>query len=260
MFWVSFLEMALEYFVSYFCLFASVKAFWYAGQPLYTFACEPPQFAHLACSFDSLQLLTVCLPAHRRHLNSSLQSLVEWPNFWNLKHCSKWGSSLLGSQRWSTQPILTPCLIAAVTWFEQSVITRMSFVGFPVALLVIRSTLITFIALLLRRSSFTLFSWILWWTFVITKLGLDLAFGRRFLALTEVFGKTCCRFEAFIRHSLELWSSGWIKKSKLFGSFLMQLILSWGKLFLTERAKWTYVGLGFFVIITGMIVSELSFW
>ena len=153
-FWVSSLEMALEYFVSCFCLFASVKAFWYAGQPLYTVACEPPQFAHLACSFDSLQLFTVCLPAHRIHFNSPLQPLAEWPNFWHWKHCLLWGSSLLGSQRWSTQPILTPCLIAAVTWFEQSVMTRISFVGFPVALFVIRSTLITFIALLLRTSSF----------------------------------------------------------------------------------------------------------
>ena len=169
-----------------------------------------------------------------------------------------WGSSLLGSQRWSTQPIWTPCLIAAVTWFEQSVITRMSFAGFPVSPLVIRSTLITFMALLLRSSSFT-FSWMLWWTFVISKLGLDLAFGRVFLALTEVFGNTCCRFEAFIKHSFELWSSGWIKKSKLFGSSLMQLFLSWGKLFLIEWAKWTFVGLWFFVIITGLIVSDLSF-
>ena len=80
-FWVSFLVTALEYFVSCFCLFASVTAFRYAGQPLYTVACEPPQFAHFARSFNSLQLFTVCLPAHRRHLNSSSQSLAEWPNF-----------------------------------------------------------------------------------------------------------------------------------------------------------------------------------
>ena len=258
-FWVSFLEMPLEYFVSCFCLFASVTAFWYAGQPLHTIACEPPQFAHFACSFDSLQLFTVCLPAHRRYLNSSLQSLAEWPNFWHLKHCLMWCCFLLGSQRQSTQPILTPCLIAAVTWFEQSVITRISFVGFPVALLFIRSTLITFIALLFRSSSFNSFSCMLWWTFTITKLGLVLAFGRVFRALTEVLGKTSCRFEAFIRHSHELWSSGWIMKSLLLGSSLMQLILSWGKLLLIERAKWTCVGLGFIVLVTGLIVSELVF-
>ena len=102
-FWVSFVEMALEYFVFCFCLFASVMAFCYAGQPLYTVVCETPQFAHFACSFDSLQLFTVCFPAHRRHLNFSLQSLAEWPNFWHLKHCLIWGGFLLGSQRWSTQ-------------------------------------------------------------------------------------------------------------------------------------------------------------
>ena len=140
---------------------------------------------------------------------------------WLLKHCLTWGGSLLGSQRWSTQPILTPCLTAAVTWFEKSVFTRISFVGSPVALLVIWSTLITFIALLLRSSSFTSFSCMLWWTFTITKLGFDLAFGRVFLALIEVFGKTSWRFEAFIRHSLVVWSSGWIEKSLLFGNSLM---------------------------------------
>ena len=173
--------MALEYFVSCFCLFASVAAFRYAGQTLYTVSYEPPQFAHFACSFDSLQLFTVCLPAHRRHLSSSLQSLAEWPNFWH------WGGSLLGSQWWSTKPILTPCLAAAVTWFEQSVIARISFVGFSLALLVIRSTLITFIALLLRICPFILFSDMLRWTFTNTNLGVDLAFGWVFLALIEVF-------------------------------------------------------------------------
>ena len=86
-----------------------------------------------------------------------------------------------------------------------------------------------------------------------------LALGRVFLALNEVFGKTSCRFEAFIRRSLELSSSGWIKKSLLFGSSLMQLILSRGILFFIEQAKWTCFGLGLIVIITGLIVW-IGFW
>ena len=40
-----------------------------------------------------------------------------------------------------------------------------------------------------------------------------------------------------MRHSLVVWSSGWIKKSLLFGNSLMQLILSLGKLSLIKRAK-----------------------
>ena len=257
-FWVSYLEMAVEYFACCFC-FCFGHSVLICGRA----SIHSCVLATTVCTFcPFFWLIATCyslLACTRRHLNSSLQLLFEWPNFLHLKHCFMWGGSLLGSQRWSTQPILSPCLTAAVTWFEQSVITRIKFVGFPVALLVIRSALIKFIAVLLRSSSFTSFSCMLWWTFKITKPGLDLAFGRVFLALIEVFGKTSCRIQAFIRHSLELWSSAWIKKSLLFGSSLMQLVLSWGKLLLIERAKWTCVGPGLIVNITGLIVSDLVF-
>ena len=156
--------------------------------------------------------LTLCCCEQRRHRVALRHSFDEWPNCWHLKYCITWGGSRLASHRYSCQPILTPCYWAALTWSLESVMNRINFVGWPVARLVIPVTLLTFIALLFRSSTYISSTLMLWWTFTITKLCLVFGFGSVFLAFTVAFGKVWVRFRDSIKISLEPRSSGWMKK------------------------------------------------
>ena len=164
--------------------------------------------------------LTLCSCEQRSHRVAFLHSLAEWPNCWHLKHCITWGGSRLASHRYNCQPILTPCFWAALTWLLESVRTRIYFVGWPIARLVFRVTLLTFIALMFRSSAFISSSLMLWCTFIITKLGLVFGLGSVLLAFTVAFGKARVRFTVSIRHSLEARFSGW-KKNRYCSSTLL---------------------------------------
>ena len=141
---------------------------------------------------------------------------------------------------------------AALTWLFDSVITRSNFFGWPVARLVISETLVTFIALLVKSYSITSSSVMLWWTFTMTKLGLVLGLGSVFLAFNLAFGKAWFTFSDSIKHSLELRSSGWIKKSVLFFSSLICIILTAGSLDLIAFANWMCDGLRSIETIIGL--------
>ena len=141
---------------------------------------------------------------------------------------------------------------AALTWLFDSVITRINFVGWPVARLVIRETLMAFIALLFKSYSFTSSSVMLRWTFTMTKIDFVLGLGSVFLAFTLAFVKAWFRFSDDIKHSIEARSSGWIKKSVLFLSSLICLVLTAENFDLIAFANWICDGLGSIETIIGL--------
>ena len=233
---------------------ASANLFWYAGQPRKTVAWAPPPFEHLVFYFATVNSFTLWSCQQRRDRLTLLLSLAESPSFRYLKQCFTCGGIRVASHRYSCQSTLTPGFWTAFTWLFDFVITRINFVGWPVAQLVICETFVTFIALLYKSSSFTSYSVMLWWTFTMTKLGLVLGLGSVFLAITLAFRKTWFRFSDIIRHSLEARSSGWIKKSVLYFSSLTCFILTARKFDLIPLANWTIKGLRYWLGLS------LVFW
>ena len=139
----------------------------------------------------------------------------------------------------------------------------MSFVGLPLARLIILDTFTTFIPLLLNCPSFISISWMLWCTLTITELGLDLDFGSAFLVFTLALGSTCCRFVFDMKLSLKALFSGWIKKSKEFVNSRIRCIFSCGNFVFIACANCTWFGLGLIVStigLTGSDIEFLSFW